>query len=239
MANGIRQTNTGVVQTSGGVVQTGVSSGIPSAITNRWKMDEGSGTSVSDSIGSDTGTLSGAGWVSDADATGGQKTTYAGSDDYMEAPADANEQEFSAMGWWEFDNTGTSDDIFGSTNASNEGWRLTHATSGDDLRLAYIGSSFNVVGSAGPVNTSDWFFVAVTGSGTAGTLYIYNTSGLVDSVNASVAGRNITSASLFVMTHGATVKHGAGDVDDVAVASGTEMSQSAIEDYWSETVGSR
>jgi len=57
----------------------------PQFAIHQWKMDEGTGTTVADSIGSLDATLqNGAGWQSDSNAVGGTTTDYDGSNDIAE-----------------------------------------------------------------------------------------------------------------------------------------------------------
>jgi len=89
MPNGIRQTNSGVVITNNGVAQTVVSSGptLPSSAIFRWKLDEGTGTTAADSIGSQDGTINGAGWVADSAGQayqGGNALSADGTNDYVD-----------------------------------------------------------------------------------------------------------------------------------------------------------
>ena len=60
----------------------GVGSVIPGAI-HRWPTDEGTGSTLTDSIGDNDGTISGATWVTNSSLVGGQGLNFDGSDDYV------------------------------------------------------------------------------------------------------------------------------------------------------------
>jgi len=129
---------------------------IPSALTNRWRATEGSGTSLADSIGNTSATINGANWVSDAAATGGEKLDHDGMDDYIEASVNLNAPDYSALAWFQFDQKNSTNDIMSASDTNNQGFRLSHDAGGDDLRLAHIGNRFNVVTTVGDITTGDW-----------------------------------------------------------------------------------
>jgi len=75
-----------------------------SELDHRWRMDEGSGTALADSVGSESASLTGAGWQSDANATGGFWTTYDATNDYgqTDSPIGCNNDQFTVMMWFEW-----------------------------------------------------------------------------------------------------------------------------------------
>jgi len=83
----------------------------PAFAIHQWKMDEGSGTTVADSIGSLDATLeNGAGWATDSQAVGGTVTDYDGSNDYAEVTGSSSfyEPSFAIGVTAEFDDNNRS-----------------------------------------------------------------------------------------------------------------------------------
>jgi len=71
----------------------------------RWKMDEGTGTTVNDSVGSLNGSLvGGPTWVTDANSVGGAHLDFDGSNDRVDFGSVTNEPQMTAAMWINFDN---------------------------------------------------------------------------------------------------------------------------------------
>lgn len=67
-------------------------------LIHRWKIDEGSGSTVSDSEGSADGSLIGASWVSNSDYVGGYAVEFDGTDDRIDI--DSNITDLGNTGTW-------------------------------------------------------------------------------------------------------------------------------------------
>jgi len=89
-------------------------SAIPDSATHQHKLDEGSGTTFSDSIGSIDGSTGGASWTSDSELEGGQALSLDGSDD-----------------------TPSFDSKFGSVGTSNS-WSFAVTINADNLNSGQV-----------------------------------------------------------------------------------------------------
>lgn len=84
MADGVRQTHPdAVVQSVTGVARTVLDEPVGSPFI-WWPMDEGSGSTANDVLGTHDGTIRGATWVGDSTAMGGAKLDGDGTDDWVE-----------------------------------------------------------------------------------------------------------------------------------------------------------
>jgi hypothetical protein len=83
---------------------------VPPSVIYRWKLDEGSGTTINDSVGNLSGTLKGGTWVSDSNSVGGAHIDFDGNDDFIEYGQVTNEPQMSLSFWINLDEiiTGTS-----------------------------------------------------------------------------------------------------------------------------------
>jgi hypothetical protein len=117
--------------------------GVPPSVIYRWKLDEGSETTINDSVGSLTGTLNGsANWVFDSNSVGGAHIDFDGSDDFIDLGDVTNEAQFSAAFWANPDNLSSAtpqDVIFWSTNTGNSTGANISMFS-DDLKINIEGS---------------------------------------------------------------------------------------------------
>jgi len=109
---------------------------LPGSAVHQWKFDEGSGTTATDSIGSNDGTINGATFTSDANLVGGFGLDFDGNDtvDYSTIGSVlAINQDFSVAMTVNLD------------NLSTEQHFLSHVTSSNDR--VEIGTSRNVSGT--------------------------------------------------------------------------------------------
>jgi hypothetical protein len=125
-------------------------SAIPDNLLIQYLMDEGSGSSLADNSGNgNSGTLYGAGWVSDSDAVGGFQTTYDGSADYGEVDNSSSivHDEFTVLVTVELNsvsglrciiNNGVTFSTPGAPGASRYGF---HLSMNDDIPRCEVVSS--------------------------------------------------------------------------------------------------
>jgi len=180
--------------TADGDVVWSAGSSLPDSAIHHYPMDAGSGTTVSDAIGSNDFTLTGASWTSDSGYNGGYGTVYDGTDDYGNASLvsgiDANKAFAVAItvdiGSLSF--SGSKNIIHHQRSNSD---RFALSVVGDTNEVAggsYNGSSFQSLSSGGVNTNTKYRIVYNHDGGGGGTLYL-NTSAQSGSENpATVSG---------------------------------------------------
>lgn len=207
--------------------------------TNQLPMGEGSGTTLNDSIGSATATLTGGGWQSDSTAVEGSVTTYDGVDDYWETdnPQSVNGAVYSVMAWVRLDSiTNLSTVIAASDTSNRNGWQIrVLGESPSGFELDHMDSNFNVVTSVTPgISTGTWYFVAAAGNGDSGTLWVYDNNQQLGSSSGS-ASRSQQDRQIRGMANRAGGGYVNGSADAPAWSVDEELTEADIEQYWTET----
>ena len=212
-------------------------SAIPASVTNRWPMDEGSGSTLGDDQGSQSASLVGGSWESDSQAVGGYRTSYGGTDGYWETDSafGVNGQEYTGMTWIRLPTIESTRHWLAAEDGNGRnGWAI--GTDGNnDLRLVHTTSTFQVATTVSvSLSTDTWYFVAAAGNGDSGTLYIYDNNQLLNSGSGS-ASRTQQDNPLEGMRKKDSGDFTTGKQDAPAVSTTTEMTQTEIEDYWKAT----
>ena len=219
-----------------------IESAIPDSVTDQWDADEGSGTTVANSIGDVDINVVGGAWVSDSKYTGGFALDY-DSDDYweLESPIDINGSELTVCFWTDeispTDQFGriitTTDDPSGRPE---DGWELQFDGQNSDEYLFQHrtgGSSNNVINTSGPDAATQDLFWAITIDGDNARIRIYDTEEKVFDESGS-GTRGTTNDSPMIGMRGDG--NGSEGVWDSTFASQTdELSESEIEEIWEET----
>jgi hypothetical protein len=222
------------------VVQGAGSNTLTSGIISYWKFDENSGTSLSDSAGSNTGTFNGttgSQWVTGKINSG---LSFNGSNNYVSfSTTSATVNSVTITAWVYLTSTSGTKGIYswGPTSGCSPGLQYFSVSSGN----LYLGSSCGagVTGST-TLSTNTWYFVAVTidGSGNA-TLYV-NASSVAGPTN----GRSAFTQSTGNDTIGAYYSAGSltgyfsGRIDEVAVWT-RALSQSEITSLYNSGSGNQ
>lgn len=147
---------------------------------HQWNHDEASGSTLTDSIGSLDGSITGATWQTDAGA-GDSYLDYDGVDDRTLISGGAselthftNEGAGTLFAWVKFGSLATYNPVFASVFAKSDVGIVLTPQNGSDIRTAfYYGNgdtSTNVVGTW-PTSTGVWTPVAVVADGSNVTLY--------------------------------------------------------------------
>jgi hypothetical protein len=151
-------------------------------------MNETSGTVAADASGfGHPGTLvNGGAWVA---GRTGNALALDGVNDYVSLPADvvADLADFTVAAWVYWDASRSWARIFDFGSGTGHYMALTPRTNGGVLRFAITtdyGVGEQAIAASGPLATGQWVHVAVTLSGSTGTLY----------VNGAVAGTNTAMA---------------------------------------------
>jgi Concanavalin A-like lectin/glucanases superfamily len=211
---------------TGAVGNVGTSGGTPTAAVavSRWKVDETSGTTLADSIGSNTLTLN-AGYTlnvtppavltSSTGAIRGTTACIAARGSATGLPNGSASQSWSL--WIKATSNAAAQAIFSLTNSTLTAGAGLFLSAGSLLMLEYNGSSTLV--SATAPSTGSWHHVAWTydGSTNANLLYVDGTQ--VGSATAA-ATTSTTADVLLTSSDSGTTNPFDGDIDDVRIFSG-------------------
>jgi hypothetical protein len=190
------------------------------SIIHRWRFDEGTGSSVEDSIGSNNGTVGGGtSWGE------GQVGTYSGDFDGVDSvvvcSGVANMTEnYSATAWIKT-TTSAEGAIIGKNVLGDRSWVLMVTSGGKALaalQLAGGGVVGTLITSTSDVNTGDWIHVAFTRAGDVIKLYIDGV--LEDSSSDSKALFNDSTTGDFQIGRqepSGTTRYFNGLIDDVRI----------------------
>jgi len=210
---------------------------IPDSVTNRWPMDEGSGTTLADDVGSTNANLVGGTWVSDTSSVGGSHTDYDGVDDRWDTPSfGINGSEYTFMTWVRWDSVNDLDTIASATDSSfRNGWALTLDGS-QNWRINHLDDSFDTaVSLSESPATETWYFAAAVGVDDEATIYVYDNNNLI-ATDSGTSTRTTGDRELYGMAaNGETDRNINGQADAPAVSTTTALTQSEIEDYWQAT----
>jgi len=118
---------------TGGTQTFTTQSAIPDSAVHQWKFDEGSGSTATDSVGSNDVTVNGAVWASVSDLVGGYGLDFDGTDDDVTyATIDSiigTEQQFSVTITANLDDLSADQTILGHTQGSDASNRVEIGTS--------------------------------------------------------------------------------------------------------------
>lgn len=99
-------------------------SAIPDSAIHRWQFSAGSGSTATDSIGTNDGTITGAVWVSDAAWQGGATLDFDGTDDHVSLSnipeVGATNQQFCVTATVELDTTGSQELIWVQSDGNDD-----------------------------------------------------------------------------------------------------------------------
>ena len=216
-----------------------------SSLVAQWHMDEGTGTTVSDSSGNDnTGTIYGATWV---DGKFGKALSFDGTDDYVEVANSAslnitgNEITMEAWVYGNFPVNYKRYIIINKYRRSVGGYGLIiyHHSSPSGTARAYLntdaGRSESFCGSA--VSPNIWTHIAFTWNSPSGSMYINGVKESDCELNGSIA--SYSDRALWIGKpgggSGADVYFN-GTIDEIAIYN-RALSASEIQQHYEEGLG--
>jgi hypothetical protein len=234
--------------------QTVFTSGvIPNLVDIRFRMDEGSGTTLNDEFSSNTATLkNGAGFQADPDWTGGFKTTYDDSQDQFwvsDSKLPVNETNQTIMLWWEWDGTENGQywpPVFMSPTQTptldDGGWTIQYdSNNGAFLYIAHR-SGGNYTGNTASgyqIDANEPYFLAWTFSGNTSRYRVYeNNNGLQQVYDRTLTATRGSQGTDFFLAgnRGHEDRYFGGFMDDIMVNTTTALTESEIESIANETL---
>lgn len=218
---------------------------IPDSLTDQWRMDEGSGTSISNNLGPVDGSLSGAGWDSDAESVGDTRTTYDGTDDSAKSNSafGINQSQMTVVTWFTTTSGSTTQFIVSSVtqqiDTATDGWRID--ISNNQVRFGHrsTGNGFTVTATlddGGGISANERYMVAHAMDGNSATSYLFDNNGLIASASGSGARTTSFNSTLYLATREEDNSFNlSGTLDAPALARSVQMPQSEIEEYRAAT----
>lgn len=200
---------------------------IPDSVTNRWPTTAGSGTTLTDDIGTADGTTNGATWTASADAEGGYYLDYDGTDDFTEVSGDTVPS--NALSVFAFVNVSATTSFQGvvargnvAGGASDKDYELGLWDDGTIIFAISDGSSsfVNITGGGAAIPTDTWVLIAGTWDGsTAQTWWGTASNAVSEQANQSATG---TPTDTHTLRHGgdagATGRDLSGGLDAPGIA---------------------
>jgi len=219
---------------------------IPDSLVNdRWKLDEGSGTTGANSLQSVDLNLNNPNWQSNSKYTGGDAVGF-NSDSYINTKSqiDINGQQGEVLFWADGLNNGGNnfsdilrwgDGMNASTQRTNNGVRLIFGSDGNDsffcenLNSSGDPTAFDATGVV-DVSTDDYFFALRVDGDTTG-LRIYDASGTKQGDLSGSATRGQSTSAAFFIRDSAL----GGVVDDVMAVQAGVLTESEEKNIANET----
>jgi hypothetical protein len=204
---------------------------LPNSVVHNWRFDEGSGITVSDSVGSANGSINGsAGWITGT-WIGDAALSFDGSDDSVEI--DSNRTEVGDTGTFvvtaEF-NAINSTHYIGLNDDSNNGQRMYLRSEGDGEIRVGIGDSAPLTGFVATTGTKYRF--ALTWDTGSYSLYINGTEEDVGTYSGSVTVNSRTEWFFGRTRSGVSDPDWFdGNLDNAILADEAYTSQQVTDDY--------
>jgi hypothetical protein len=205
---------------------------------NRWKLDEGSGTSAGDSEGATSATLQNITWQSNSKYSGGAAIQFGSASNFLtDSEININQAQGEIMFWGDGLNRGGNNfatilnigsGLSPSTSSPTNGVRFSFGDSDSSLTIAHFqgGSrTNNVVKSISPdLSTGDYFYtVALNGDTTRVRVYDNSASLVAELSETNDRGQTLSSD---IQIGDASSAGFAGTIDDVMANQANILSQS-------------
>ncbi|MBM2817917.1 MAG: apu 3 [Parcubacteria group bacterium] len=205
---------------------------IATGLVSHWKMDETSGTTATDSAGTNNGTITGATFT-----TGklGNALSFNGTSDYASISKVLQAlSEFTASAWVKVSDLTTNRGIFTSGGTNSKGFRFRINTNGAVSLLMAGGGVYDILTtSAGAVQTGSFYHIAVTGK-SGQYMRIYVSGILVAEKTTTQAIDPLTATGYIGTSWGATSELMNGLIDDIRIYS-RPLSASDITELYNYT----
>jgi hypothetical protein len=219
-----------------------VQSAIPDSGDHQWYVDEGSGSTLNDAIGSVSATINGATWEADSAAVGNQRLSHDGTDDYWQTDSALQLDSATVFGWVrpaDFTSFRNQFVSWGSDiNGSGVGFYVdTEGTEGEILVAANNNDNgAQQISNVPFVFADEWGFYALIYDGANYQLITFSTTQELADVTSSNPDR-FPSGSYPVYGGGNPTDsdHLTGDTDFTGVAVNRTLSKTEITALWDDT----
>jgi hypothetical protein len=213
---------------------------LPAEITDHYTMSEGGGSVIGNSIGSVDIDASEPSFVSGPDFLDGFATDYSGNDIATSQSAfSANGSQITAFCWFQLDAV-PSGFLINTVDSNNNGWRVDtekskvrHGHRKDGLGFTEV---FRLGDNGGNLTAGKRYLFAVAMNGDNASGFLFDSNGQVGSTSGSGTRPTQFNSELLLGDRDDRDIPLDGQIDAVALARGTELSQSKITQYFNETV---
>lgn len=214
-----------------------VGGAIPDSGEHQWYMDEGSGTTLNDSVDGVSASVNGATWNTESGPVGGEYLSFV-TDDYVltDQSIDAAQTTFTVFGWARINTFSGFDHALTSAadpgNNTGAGWSIfTEGTSGE-IGTVFAGSSFN---RNIPFPSSGWgFFALIVDNQTYRLITFDNSSELADDTQSGSDRTPRTGDKLHLGRDARDQDYFDGDLDFCGFADKT-LTKTEVTDLWDAT----
>jgi len=195
-----------------------------------WRMDEGSGSTISDSEGNIDLSQNGTSWVFDSNSVGNYYIDSNGSSLTNSTQSELTTLDWSFGAWLKMPSVGNDDFrlIIGS-----EGDRIADS-GGDGLFIFAVGDGSEILRFTGWLEDDKWYFVGVTVEASTNTasLYAWDRNSQVYSDSKSFPGVFETSETSYQLCENNGTD---GGMDYTFIAKNQVMPESEFEKIWENT----
>jgi len=192
-------------------------SAIPDSVDNQWPLDEGSGTTQTDNVGSIDATMNGSTWVFDADAVGDYVVSYDGADDYDELasnPRYVYNGDFTITAYIVIDDASANLTIFGDQDGDNaEGFRF-RVNSGN---LGWVIEGVESASHSTSLSTGTVYFASARWDDSAGEITL-GIDGSYETYSVSAPAAPTSDNARWGQPGARSDFHFAGDMDERTMA---------------------
>jgi hypothetical protein len=230
------------VKSDNDVAETTVTVGnvIPSSIEYRWPHNEGSGTTLGDSIGGIDMTIHGSDWVS-GEGAGGYHLNHDGSNNYVNTglSGQLSNPTQTTYGWVNPDNWQGGDQYFWAVDqdsSGNSAWWVRVESGSVSFR--WLGLGAEVRTTALTDNSWQFFAASVTENGTLDAYHADVSDSSITAVGSASAGTGPRDAQAFGI--GANGNGGFkfdGQTDDIYYTSQKKFTESEFQSEFERTKG--
>jgi hypothetical protein len=221
-----------------------VFSAIPDSVDHRWPSDEGSGSTLSNSLTSVDISLTFDDWVSGSQYNGGTAPDYPDNDGAsVDSQITVNDSQ-SFIGAW-FDNISANEDFAGVFTASSDGsiptdgFMLFFESSSVDqlgLRLQDSGSNNEAFRNVSILDPStNHIFIGLGLDGNEGELWVYDDAGNLDTNATGTASRGVTGDTDLSISTAFGDRDAQGRIDDIVAVESAKPTQSEVEEIVNTT----
>jgi len=223
---------------------------IPGSVNHYYPTNEGSGTVLTDTVGSTNATISGAAWQTGA-GTANTFLSYDGSNDFTDfnnpsSPLIPETDDFTGFIWVRPDSGGQNNIILSQYFPQLANGRLSCSKNNDDEFSLFLGNdnseSSVSIKSTTTTNIGEWYSVAIRRDGNDFDLFV---NGQLEGSHTDSGTRNILQTGNLIGAETALAGsynqdlHAffSGAVDQFWIDSNTALSNTVIEDFHDDTVG--
>jgi len=204
---------------------------IPDSIINRWPFDEGSGSTVNDSEGSDNGTINGATWVTGNGGNGDAYLDFDGGGEYVEVPALTMNTPLSVSVWVNPDTVSSDMSFMGNFGGGFISNFEIGISSVGDFEAIVNGTGSTTITASASANL--WQMVTMTFAGSTVSLYV---DGVLENTNGSASMQNSTEDIGIGAANAGGSNPFEGHIDDPIIFD-DELSASEVSDIHTATSG--